>query len=310
MPSHRPSLAIPYTCLASSMVLVGVYVALSKPLVAFFPVMLLAWFRFGIAAVAMGGWLRRAPTDRPLTSLGKRLLFLESFLGNFLFSVCMLTGVKYTSALAAGVIMAGIPAAVALFSRIFLGERIAPRVQMGIACAVGGIVLLTVAKALGVGLPKTASGPAAPHALLGNILLVGAVCCEASYVIIGKKLTGDLSAKRISALVNLWGWTLATPFGLWYLLHGFDFAAIPWTGWALLVFYALAASMITVWLWMTGLKSVPAASAGVFTALLPISAAAIGVFFLGETFTPVHALAFALALTGVMLATWPSRPRG
>ena len=40
--------------------------------------------------------------------------------------------------------------------------------------------------------------------------------------------------------------------------------------------------MITVWLWMTGLKHVPASSAGVFTVLLPVSAAAVGVFFLGE----------------------------
>jgi hypothetical protein len=40
-----------YACLALSMSLVGSYVALSKPLAAAFPVLLLAWLRFGI-----GGW--------------------------------------------------------------------------------------------------------------------------------------------------------------------------------------------------------------------------------------------------------------
>lgn len=40
----------------------------------------------------------------------------------------MLYGVQLTSALAEGVTMAAIPAAVALPSRIFLGERIHPRV--------------------------------------------------------------------------------------------------------------------------------------------------------------------------------------
>src|SRR2546426_424596 len=114
--------------------------------------------------------------------------------------------------------------------------------------------------------------------LWGNLLLLGAVLCEASYVVIGKKLTGNVSAKRISALVNLWGLALVTPFGVWQAL-GHDFARVSAPSWWLLLFYSLAASMWTVWLWMTGLKHVPAASAGVFTVLLPVSAAAVGVVF-------------------------------
>jgi drug/metabolite transporter (DMT)-like permease len=47
--------------------------------------------------------------------------------------------------------------------------------------------------------------------------------------------------------------------------------------WGLLLFYALAASMVTVWLWMKGLRHVPGAAAGVFTVMLPLSAAAVGV---------------------------------
>jgi len=65
--------------------------------------------------------------------------------------------------------------------------------------------------------------------------------------------------------------------------------------------------MVTVWLWMTGLKHVPASQAGVFTVMLPVAAAATGIVFLGERFSPAQAGAFALALAGVMLATWPSR---
>jgi drug/metabolite transporter (DMT)-like permease len=65
--------------------------------------------------------------------------------------------------------------------------------------------------------------------------------------------------------------------------------------------------MVTVWLWMTGLKHVPASSAGVFTVFLPISAALVGVFFLGERFSSEQLVAFGLALAGVVLATWPSR---
>jgi drug/metabolite transporter (DMT)-like permease len=77
--------------------------------------------------------------------------------------------------------------------------------------------------------------------------------------------------------------------------------------WLLLVFYALAASVWTVWLWMTGLKTVPAAHAGVFTVMLPISAALVGIVVLGERLGGMQMLAFGIALFSVLLATLPAR---
>jgi drug/metabolite transporter (DMT)-like permease len=288
-----------YASLATSMAVVGCYVGLSKLLVAALPIFLLAWLRFGIAAVAMAHWVRRRPGDAALSAHDRKLLFWESFLGNFLFSICMLFGVALTSAVAAGVVMAAIPAAVALLSRIFLGEHIRARVWAAIALAGAGIALLA--------LQKNQSGQpdsAATH--WGYLLLLGAVLCEASYVVIGKRLTGNLSPRRISALINLWGLVLVTPFGLWQAWR-FDFAAVPASVWALLLFYSIAASMVTVWLWMQGLRHVPAPQAGVFTVMLPISAALVGVLFLGEAFGSMHLVAFALALAGLLLATWPER---
>lgn len=295
---HRPHAPwLSFLCLAGSMALVGSYVGLSKILVLVFPIFLLAFLRFGIAAVAMAGWVKRGTDEARLNAHDRKLLFLESFFGNFLFSICMLFGVSMSSALAAGVIMAGIPAAVALLSRVFLRERIPVRTMLGIGCAVGGIALVSFTK-------NTES--AAHSSLLGNLLLVAAVLCEASYVVIGKKLAANVSPKRISALINLWGLALVTPFGLWQALS-FDFGAVAVSSWWLLAFYAIAASVVTVWLWMTGLKHVPASKAGIFTVLLPVSAAAVGVLFLGERFSAAQAAAFALALVGVVLATWPSR---
>jgi len=299
-----PSVRVSYACLAGSMALVGSYVGLSKLLVLVFPVFLLAWLRFGIAAVAMVGWVKRPADEAPLSGHDRRLLFLESFLGNFLFSICMLYGVTLSTALAAGVIMAALPGVVALMSRVFLGERLPRRVLLGIACAVAGIALVSWSKQHGGDAPSSAVENS--RALLGNLLLIGAVFCEASYVIIGKKLSGHVGPRRISALVNLWGLALVTPFGLWQALS-FDFTTVAPPTWALLLFYALAASVATVWLWMTGLRHVPAAQAGVFTVMLPVSAAAVGVLLLGEAFSAAQAGAFALALLGVVLATWPDR---
>jgi drug/metabolite transporter (DMT)-like permease len=292
-------------CLASGMALVGVYVALSKPLVAALPVFLLAWLRFGIAAVAMLPWLKKPASEGRMSGHMRWLVFLESFLGNFLFSICMLYGVGMTSAVSAGVILAAIPATVALLSWLLLRERIGPRVWVAVACGVLGIGLLALSKP--EQLAQVSSAPEADLAsrhLWGNLLVCGAVLCEAAYAVIGKKLTGTIGPKRISALINLWGLVLMTPAGL-YFAASFDFAAVHTGTWLLLVFYAMAASVGTVWLWMTGLRVVPAAQAGVYSVLLPIFTALTGVLVLGETLGAMQLLAFGVALLGVVLATLP-----
>ena len=290
------------------MALVGSYVALSKPLAAVLPVFLLAWMRFGIGGIAMLHWLKKPADEPPLTPQTKRLLFLESFLGNFLFTICMIYGVSMTDAVSAGVPMAAIPAAVALMGWAFLGEKVAPRTWAAVTCAVVGIALFSLSKPEHAAhMDKALDAKNTQNmAWLGQWLLVGAVICEAAYTVIGKKLTGSLGPKRITSLINLWGFALATPFGL-YLALDFDFAAVGWGTWALLLFYALAACMWTVWLWMTGLRAVPAAQGGVFTVLLPVSAALVGVLALGESLTGMQLFAFAIALASVLLATLPSR---
>lgn len=301
MPS-RPSHPLAYAYLALSMTLVGAYVALSKPLAAAIPVFLLAWLRFGIGGIAMAGWLRRPMEEAPMTRSTRRLLFLESFLGNFLFTLCMMYGVSLTSAVSAGVVMAAIPAVVAVMSWLFLDERIRPRIWAATACAAFGIALLALGAPAGTGPSTGSTGSAA----LGHALLLGAVLCEAAYSVIGKRLTQTLGPKRITSLINLWGFALSTPLGL-YTAWRFDFGAVAWPLWVLLVFYALAACMWTVWLWMTGLRTVPAAQSGVFTVFLPVSAALVGVAALGESLTGLQWAALATALAGVLLATVPAR---
>lgn len=303
--NKRAYFLIPYLSLAASMSLVGIYVGLSKPLTFIFPVALLAWLRYTIAGIAMVGWFKRAKNESPLSVQNFCLLALSAFIGSFLFTLCMLTGVKYASALSAGIIMAGIPATVALLSRIFLKEHISRRTVYAIICAISGIVLLAIANVITHTQPQTTStmpDHSGWMSLWGHLLLIVAVFCEASYVVIGKKLAGQVSPKRISFYLNLWGWIFTAPLGI-YLALQFDFASVSPGNWGLLFFYAISASIITVWLWMKGLKSVPASSAGIFTIMLPLCTTLVGIV-LGEHFTLMHGIAFVLALFSVVLGTW------
>ena len=287
-------------CLAASMLLVGSYVALTKPLALVFPVMLLAWLRFGIGGGAMLHWLRKPAGEPPMTPRTRWLLFLESFFGNFLFTLCMIAGMRLTTAVAASVIMASIPAVVAVLGWLILRERMTLRILLSILCAVGGVALLALARG------NDAANASAQSSWLGYVLLFATVVCEASYSIIGKLLTASLSPRRITALINLWGLALSTPLGL-YAAWQFDFGAVPPSIWLLLLFYALAACMGSVWLWMTGLKVIPASQAGVFTVMLPVGTALTGVLALGETLNAMQGLALGIALLGVLMATLPGR---
>lgn len=277
------------------MTLVGTYVGLSRWLVTAFPVFVLAGLRFAIAALCMLPWLKRQPGESRLQPGDHRRLFITGLFGNVLFTLCILQGVAWSSAMAAGVVMATLPGVVALLARVWLKEPVPRTTWLGVACAVAGVAMVAL------------QGPLTPHltakhSLAGHALLLCAVLCEATNLVLARRLAQTVSPQRITAWVNLWSLLLMAPLALW---QGWplSMAHIPLLHWAALAFYAIASSVIAVWLWMRGALHVPAARAGLFTVCLPIAATAVGVLWLGETLTMMKATAVLLALVGIVLAT-------
>src|SRR5258706_1731505 len=205
------------------MSLVGAYVALSKPLTIVFPVFLLALLRFGLAALAMLPWTAPRTGEAPLSRREHGLLFIMSFFGNFLFSICMLSGIRLTTATAAGVILATLPAVIAVMSWLLLREALSRRVVIAVVFAVLGIALLHLARGLAT-TDENAAASASNATPLGTALLFGAVLCEATYVIVGKRLASVRPPLRVSALTNLWGLVLILPVGAAHI------APLDWVG--------------------------------------------------------------------------------
>ncbi len=284
-----------YASLLSGMLLVGTYVGLSKPLTAAVPVLVLALLRFGLAFFMMLHWLPGPKLSGRTTAI----LAVQAFVGNFLFSIFMLYGVKLSSAVAAGLVMSLLPAVVAGMSALFLRERIGPRVWLAVVISLLGVALLNFAS-----MNQPSGELHNQQVWLGHVLLFAAVCCEAGYVVTGKKLSADLSPSRNSALVNVFGLAFMLPLGIWqYLKTDFTFAQLGTNQWALLLFYAFAASVGSVWLAMNGLRHVPASRAGVLTIGLPIAAVSVGALVLNEPLTWLHGLAFAACAAALVLIT-------
>ncbi|WP_342626543.1 DMT family transporter [Brevibacillus massiliensis] len=64
-----------------------------------------------------------------------------------------------------------------------------------------------------------------------------------------------------------------------------------------------SASVLSFTLWYLGVKKVPAAIAGLFTGVMPISAAISSALFLNEAFTWLHALGMVLVLCAIAAGT-------
>ncbi|HXZ07176.1 MAG TPA: DMT family transporter [Paraburkholderia sp.] len=281
--------------LIAAMLLVGSNVGIGKSIVTSVPVPLLALLRFVIAMAVLWPLLRVAKLRR--VKRGEWLnLFLQALFGTFGFTLLMLNGVHRTSAVAAGVITSTIPAVVALFSWLFLKERPDGRAIASIVLAIAGVVVINLAHSGEV------EGASSMGSLTGNLMVLGAVCCESLYVILSRRLTQTLAPIDICAYTHLFGLLLMLPFGAVALLH-FDYAQVSIQTWSLVLWYGLSASIFSFWLWMKGIRHVPGSLAGVFSAVLPVAAAAWGIAFLGERPTLAHGIALACVITGIALAS-------
>jgi len=285
-----------YAQLAGSMVLTGANVAVAKSLAAALPVSLILGLRCLVACAALlplALW-RDGPRLPGRRVLGN--LLLQAAAGTVLYNAALLAGLRHTTALEAGLVLATLPAVVALGSAWWLRERIAPRGWAAVALAAGGMAAIVLAGGGG--------GEGSPA---GNLLVLLGVCGEAAYVLLAKRAAGALPLLTASLWMQILSAALLLPA---WLPEAGAVARLADPGLlALLVFHGLTASALSLLLWYGGLRRAPAGTAGIFTAFLPATAAVTAILFLGEVATPVHALGFALLLGSMLLATWPTRRR-
>lgn len=281
-----------YIFLVVAMLLVGCNIGFGKSIIKVMPVLVFALLRFVIAVTILAPQYWK-PGPR-FTKNEWLNLFAQAFFGTFLFTLCMLYGVQRTSVTAAGVITSTIPAAAAILSWVILKERINRSTLLSILLAITGVAILSLFK------PDDGQS-----STTGNLFLLFAVFCEATYVVLSKRLTQSISPMRITAYSHLFGLLLMLPFGM-YAALSFDFSTVAPEIWGLIVWYSLAASVFSFWLWMAGIKHLQANIAGIFTAVVPIAAAFIGVVFLNETLSWAHLLALSCVLLGIAIASWPA----
>jgi len=293
--SPRRRLAAPAS-LTAAMVLTGANVVLGKAIVAEVPVYLFMFFRFLVSTTALLALVHREPGPklRQMRCSQARDLTFMALLGMIGFTALMFEGLKRTSASEAGIITATLPAVVALLGVAVMRERLTNAQAGAVGLAVVGLLLVAAGAE-----HRTAS-------FFGNLLVVGAVVCEASFVILGKRLAPPYQPLRLALGANMVGLACAAPLAL--LEPPFDVAAISGSTWVLATWYALSASVFCLWLWYRGLPHVETWLAGLTTAAVPIAALAAAALLLGEAVDAWKLAGGAFVLGAIVLGALAQPP--
>lgn len=280
------------------MALVGANVGVAKLLSASLPIPMIAGLRCALAVLLLWPLARAMEGAVRIDRRGLWNLAWQAAFGTVLYNAGLLAGLRLTTALEAGLVLATLPAVVAVGGALWLRERLPPRQWAAVALAGFGMAAITLAR-LG---DSQGDGSA-----LGNLLVFAGVCGEAMYVLLAKRLAGRVPVVTASLWMQGFSCLMLLPFCLPVLGAVTALADASVAG--LLVFHSLTASVLCLLLWYAGLRRAPAGIAGVFTALLPASAALVAIGFLGEAFSVEHAAGFALLMGSMLLATWPARRR-
>ena len=285
-----------YAHLALAMATVGSIFPASKVIAAGLPPFVAGAIRLAVAAAVLLPWAAARQPSALRTRFDRHdatLLALQAAAGTVGFTVLMLTGTARTSASDASVVAGSLPAVAALVSMLLFRERPGARRTVAIALAVCGVAAVNV--------PSMSRGGPGPGRLVGNLLVLGAVASESLFILLNKRLHQPLPALAQSAVMTALGLAYLLPAAL-VEAASLDLGALSVATWLAVAYYGLVPTVLgNIW-WYKGAEKVSGAEAGVFTAVMPLSGAALSALVLGERLGLEHGIGLVLVLAAIALA--------
>lgn len=221
-------------------------------------------------------------------------LLVVGGLGLSLSQGCIYTGLQYTTALNAGLIIALAPIITLLVAHVTLKEPLGPWQILGSVSALAGMVAII-----------THGDPALLLHLqlgIGDMWMVGAALCFAAYSVLLRMARFDLPRLPLLVLLLAAGVLTAAPFYGWELLHH-EYARLNLSGIMALAYIAIPGGALMYYLYNYSVDALGAAKAGVFLYLQIFFVAVLAWIFLGERLEAYHYAGAGLIILGVVLVT-------
>ena len=256
------------------------------------PLLMAAGLRMTIAAALLlpfAYW-----REGGLFTLSRRdwlLVLGVAIIGNIGFSAAMLYGMQWVSGVLGSIIMSHTPAITALAAVLFLDEQMNKRKILALSTGLAGVFIMQLSGT------ENSDGS---HTWLGALLVFLAICCEATYTLMGKVATKHMTPLKLTTLSALIASLLMSPLVL-YEGISIKWHTIAWQDWAALGWWGAGTMALGSMLWYSGVAKVPGHVAAAFMAVMPISALLLSYLLLAEAFAWMHIVGFGLAFIGISL---------
>lgn len=219
-------------------------------------------------------------------------------IGTFGFSLLMYVGMRRAPGSVAAVVMAMTPAVTAVGAAVFLSERFGTREVLAVALAVVGVVVVNL----------FVTGEGGDDVAWGSVLVFGAVCCEATYTLVGKRMSVDLDPLSMTIVAAVIALVAFLPLGVTDA-SGFDWTQPDSSDWLALIWWGAGTMGAGSLAWFAGMARAPASVVPPFMGVMPVSALALSYVLLDESFRPIHLVALGCVLAAIALVALPdSKP--
>jgi drug/metabolite transporter (DMT)-like permease len=214
------------------------------------------------------------------------------FVGHFAYQLAFIGGLARTSVGNSALIIGCSPVAIALATAVAGHERIGRLHWLGAALSVGGLYLVAGRNAT-VG--RTS--------LVGDLLMLGAVCCWAVYTVFSRPLL-----ERHSPLV-VTGYSMALGTAMFVPATIVPISRAPWTSlsvwaWLGILASAVLALNLAYLIWYTAVQRIGNARTSMYSNMVPVTAMLMAWIGLGEHIVLAQVAGAAAILAGVLLTRW------
>ncbi|WP_404406884.1 DMT family transporter [Jeotgalibacillus malaysiensis] len=255
------------------------------------PPTLLNTVRWAISSLLLWGLLVINKKPFPIFSRWKEFLIL-GFFGIFIFSTTTYMGLREISSSQAGMIVAGIPVSILIFSFILLKEKIKVKSWIGTVISIIGVVILIQGKE---------NIESFGNALAGEVLIIISCIAWGLYTVLGRKYGKATDPLTLTAGAAVYG----TILSLISCIGTVDMNAVQMDGmaWLALFYVSTFASVAAYLAWNAGVKILGPGTAAPFINLLPIWTVILGVIVLNEGINTITLVGGVIAIIGAILAS-------
>lgn len=278
-----------YMMLFATIFWAGAFIA-GKFSIGEFPVFSLVFFRFLIATIIIFMILIKTEENWKINKQDLKTFLILGIVGMVGYHVFFFLSLKYTSATNSSLIGATNPIVTTILACIFLKDKITYKNILGILISLFGVILITTNGNISVLFNMKFN--------IGDILMMVAVLCWATYGVLSKKVLEVYSPIKITSYAFLTCVIILIPLVIlekpWIYIPNTTF-----NGWMSVIYMAIFPSVGGYLIQQISIKKIGPTKTSLFINLVPVFSMILAFCILGESISIIKIIAGILIICGI-----------